>query len=93
MEQLIVGLFLTLFAIEFVVEFGLNELNLCYVRTHWAERRSLIIPTKHEFRRLREIRSVHPRKGSFNVGKYTAVLVTLIVLLAVASVHDRSRKI
>jgi STE24 endopeptidase len=38
MEQLIVGLFLALFALEFVVEFGLNELNLRYVRTHRAEK-------------------------------------------------------
>jgi STE24 endopeptidase len=38
MEQLIVGLFLTLFALEFVVEFGLNELNLRYVRANWAEK-------------------------------------------------------
>jgi STE24 endopeptidase len=32
MENVIVGLFLTLFALEFIVEFGLNELNLDYVR-------------------------------------------------------------
>ena len=36
METLIVGLFLTLFAIEFIIEFGLNELNLRYVRAHWT---------------------------------------------------------
>jgi STE24 endopeptidase len=39
MEQLIVVLFLALFALEFVVEFGLNELNLRYVRTHWVEKK------------------------------------------------------
>jgi STE24 endopeptidase len=39
MEQLIVAVFLALFAIEFVVEFGLNELNLRYVRAHWAEKK------------------------------------------------------
>ena len=39
MEQLIVGLFLVLFALEFVVEFGLNELNLRTVRAHWAEKK------------------------------------------------------
>jgi STE24 endopeptidase len=39
MEQLIVGLFLALFALEFIIEFGLNELNLRYVRAHWAERK------------------------------------------------------
>jgi STE24 endopeptidase len=39
MEQLIVGLFLALFALEFVVEFGLNELNLRYVRAYWAEKK------------------------------------------------------
>ena len=39
MEQLIVGLFLALFALEFIIEFGLNELNLRYVRAHWAARK------------------------------------------------------
>jgi STE24 endopeptidase len=39
MEQFIVGLFLTLFILEFVVEFGLNELNQGYVRAHWSERK------------------------------------------------------
>jgi STE24 endopeptidase len=39
MESRIVGLFLTLFALEFIVEFGLNELNLRYVRRHWAEKK------------------------------------------------------
>ena len=39
MEQLIVAVFLALFALEFVVEFGLNELNLRYVRAHWAEKK------------------------------------------------------
>jgi STE24 endopeptidase len=32
MEQLVVGLFLFLFTLEFIVEFVLNELNLAYVR-------------------------------------------------------------
>ena len=32
MEQLIIAVFLVLFALEFVIEFGLNELNLRYVR-------------------------------------------------------------
>jgi STE24 endopeptidase len=36
METVIVGLFLTLFALEFIVEFGLNELNLDYVRRRSA---------------------------------------------------------
>jgi STE24 endopeptidase len=36
METMIVGLFLTLFALEFIVEFGLNELNLHYVRRRSA---------------------------------------------------------
>jgi STE24 endopeptidase len=34
MEQLVTGLFLTLFILEFIVEYGLNELNLGYVRAH-----------------------------------------------------------
>ena len=31
-QQLIIGLFLVFFFLEFLVEFGLNELNLAYVR-------------------------------------------------------------
>ena len=36
MEQLILTVFLALFAFEFAVEFGLNELNLRHVRSCWA---------------------------------------------------------
>lgn len=36
MEQLIVGAFLALFTLEFLVEFTLNELNLRHVRARWA---------------------------------------------------------
>ena len=39
MEQLIVAVFLAFFALEFVVEFGLNELNLRYERAHCAEKK------------------------------------------------------
>ena len=39
MEQLILGLFVALFALEFVVESGLNELNLRRVRGCWAEKK------------------------------------------------------
>jgi STE24 endopeptidase len=39
MEQLIVGLFLAFFTLEFIVEFGLNEVNLRYVRAFWAEKK------------------------------------------------------
>jgi STE24 endopeptidase len=39
MEQLIVGLFLALFTLEFLVEFGLNELNLRYVRERRIDRK------------------------------------------------------
>jgi STE24 endopeptidase len=39
MEQLIVALFLILFALELIIEFSLNELNLRYVRARWAEKR------------------------------------------------------
>jgi STE24 endopeptidase len=38
MEQLVIGLFLCLFTIEFIVEFVLNELNLRYVRARWSAR-------------------------------------------------------
>lgn len=36
-QQLIIGLFLVFFFLEFLVEFGLNELNLAYVRKWRAE--------------------------------------------------------
>jgi len=39
MEQVIVGLFLVLFVLEFIVEFGLNELNLRYVHARWVEKK------------------------------------------------------
>jgi STE24 endopeptidase len=39
MEQLIVALFLIFFALEFAIEFILNELNLRYVRARWAEKK------------------------------------------------------
>src|SRR6266508_2927949 len=39
MEQLIVALFLVFFALEFTIEFILNELNLRYVRVRWAEKK------------------------------------------------------
>ena len=39
MEQLIIGLFLAAFSLEFLVEFGLNELNLCDLRRHGQEQR------------------------------------------------------
>ncbi len=38
MEPLIVGSFLALFTLEFLVEFTLNELNLRHVRARWAAR-------------------------------------------------------
>ena len=37
MEQVVIALFLTFFALEFLVEFVLNELNLRYVRRRGAE--------------------------------------------------------
>lgn len=39
MERLIVAAFLFLFALEFAVEFVLNELNLRYVRARWREKK------------------------------------------------------
>jgi len=39
MEQLVVGLFLTVFSLEFLVEFGLNEVNLRYLRRCGKEER------------------------------------------------------
>jgi STE24 endopeptidase len=38
MEQLLIGLFLVLLTLEFVVEFVLNELNLGYIRARWSAR-------------------------------------------------------
>jgi len=39
MEQLIFTLFLALFTLEFLVEFGLNELNLRHVRACWEAKK------------------------------------------------------
>lgn len=39
MEQRIVAFFLILFALEFIVELVLNELNLRYVRARWVEKK------------------------------------------------------
>jgi STE24 endopeptidase len=39
MEQLIIGAFLALFVLEFVIEFVLNERNLEYVGAHWREKK------------------------------------------------------
>jgi STE24 endopeptidase len=39
MEQLIIALFLSLFTFEFLVEFGLNEFNLRYVRQRWKDKK------------------------------------------------------
>ncbi len=39
MERLIVALFLVFFVAEFLIEFGLNELNLRYVRARWTEKK------------------------------------------------------
>jgi STE24 endopeptidase len=38
MEQLVLGLFLFFFFVEFLVEFGLNEMNLRYVKARWAKK-------------------------------------------------------
>jgi STE24 endopeptidase len=38
MELLILAIFLCLFTLEFAVEFGLNEMNLRYVRERWLEK-------------------------------------------------------
>src|SRR5918996_1334004 len=39
MEQVIIGVFLAFFILEFIVEFGLNELNLRYVQARSAEQK------------------------------------------------------
>ena len=39
MEQIVLALFLTLFCLEFLVEFILNEMNMSYVRKSWAEQK------------------------------------------------------
>ncbi len=39
MEQVVVGLFLTFFILEFLVEFILNEMNISYVRKRWVEQK------------------------------------------------------
>lgn len=39
MEKVVIGLFLTFFLLEFLVEFVLNEMNMSHVRKRWAERK------------------------------------------------------
>jgi STE24 endopeptidase len=39
MESAILSLFLALFALEFLVEFALNEINMSHVRKSWAEQK------------------------------------------------------
>ena len=50
MEQLILTVFLALFALEFIVEFGLNELNLRHVQADHQHhrRRTVVVQPAHE---------------------------------------------
>jgi STE24 endopeptidase len=79
MEQRIVSLFLFFFAIEFLVECVLNELNLRYVRARWAERR---IPDLFRGRLSAEEyeKSVAYTRAKGRFQRWAAVYERLIVL-------------
>src|SRR5262249_44238131 len=84
MEQLIVAVFLVLFGVEFVVEFGLNELNLRYVRAKWAEKK---LPDffQHDMSGEQYETSVHYTlaKGRFQRwAELYGRLITLVVLFS-----------
>jgi STE24 endopeptidase len=91
MEPLILTIFLALFALEFFVEFGLNELNLRHARACWATQqipgffRDKIIPADYQ-------KSVQYTlaKGSFQ--RWAEVydrLVTLVLLFGLLGYADQ----
>jgi STE24 endopeptidase len=84
MEQLIVALFLVLFALEFLVEFALNELNLRYVRARWSEKtipdffRDKISPSDYE-------KSVQYTMAKGTFGRWTELYGRCVMLAVLFS--------
>jgi STE24 endopeptidase len=84
MELLIIGLFLTLFTLEFIVEFALNELNLRHVRARFEERsvpeffRHKINPEEYD----RSVRYTLAKGRFHRWAEIYGRIVTLVVLFA-----------
>ena len=91
MEQLILTLFLALLALEFLIEFGLNELNLRHVRVCWDTKK---LPdfftgkmTADEYDKSVQYTLA---KGRFQ--RWSTVydrLITLVILFAMLAALDR----
>jgi STE24 endopeptidase len=84
MEQLIIAVFLSLFALEFLVEFGLNELNLRYVKGRQGEP-NLPEDFRHRMNAEEYGSSVQYTlaKGRFErIGEIYGRLVVLVVLFS-----------
>ena len=91
MEQLILTLFLALFTLEFLIEFGLNELNLRHVRACWDTKKLPEIftgkITADEYDKSVQYTLA---KGRFQ--RWNAVydrMITLVILFAVLPTLDR----
>ncbi|MGH7826104.1 MAG: M48 family metallopeptidase [Candidatus Binatia bacterium] len=84
MEQLVIGVFLSLFTLEFLVEFGLNELNLRYVRQRREEKKMpdlfQALMTSGEYERSFEYTLA---KGRFQ--RWAEIYGRLIILLVLFS--------
>ena len=81
MEQVIVGLFLGFFILEFSIEFGLNELNLRYVQTSWVEKK---IPDFFQGKISAEEyeKSVHYTLAKGRFQRWSEIYGRLVVLIA-----------
>lgn len=91
MEQLILTLFLALFTLEFLIEFGLNELNLRHVRACWDTKKLPEIftgkITADEYDKSVQYTLA---KGRFQ--RWSTVydrLITLVILFAMLAALDR----
>src|SRR5688572_8018787 len=91
MEQLILTLFLALFTLEFLIEFGLNELNLRHVRACWDTKKLPEIFTgKISADEYDKSVQYTLAKGRFQ--RWSAVydrLITLVILFAMLAALDR----
>ncbi len=91
MEQLILTLFLALFTLEFLIEFGLNELNLRHVRACWDTKKlPKIFTGKITADEYDKSVQYTLAKGRFQ--RWSTVydrLITLVILFAMLAALDR----
>ena len=91
MEQLILTLFLALFTLEFLIEFGLNELNLRHVRACWdAKKLPDFFAGKMTADEYGASVQYTLARGRFQ--RWSAIydrLITLIILFAMPAALDR----